>query len=303
MSLNLHHLRIFTSVAEHGGFSRAAEALRLSQPAVSKSVRALERQLDTSLFDRAAQAPRLTAAGTLLFTRARELFAVERSAEEELRTLRGLEGGVLRIGASTTIATYLLSPCLAQFHAAHPGVRIHVTSANTRDVARALLGRRVDVALVEGPIDDRRLEVLPWREDELVIIGHPGHALAHRRRLDIVDLTDEPFIVRERGSGTRRVAEDALADRGVTLQIGLVLGSTEAIKQAVVAGLGLAIVSRSAIADQLALGRVAVLPVRGAPLRRALTELRFAGRSPSAATTAFRSVLRPVAKKVANRRG
>lgn len=291
MALNLHHLRIFTSVAEQGGFSRAAAALRLSQPAVSKSVRELEREVGAPLFERGGRTPRLTESGALLFARARELFAVERSAEEELRVLRGLEGGVLRVGASTTVITYLLPPYLARFRAAHPDVVLKVASANTRDIARALLERRLDVALVEGPVEDARIQVVSWRDDELVVIGPPDHPLARRRRVALEELARESFIVRERGSGTRRVAERALNERGVTLRVGMQLASTEAIKQAVVAGLGLAIVSRAAIADQLALGRLAVIPLRDVSLHRALTELRLSGRVPTAAAVAFRSML------------
>ncbi|HEY0971945.1 MAG TPA: LysR family transcriptional regulator [Gemmatimonadales bacterium] len=291
MAINLHHLRIFWRVAELGGFSRAAEALRLSQPAVSKSVRELERQLQTPLFDRTGNRPRLTDAGERLLTRARELFAVERLAEEELRTLRGLEGGVLRIAASTTIVTYLLPSCLARFHAAHPGVALRVWSANTRDVARALAQRRVEIALVEGPVDDARLEVVPWRRDELVVIAHPQHPLVGRRRVTWRDLADERFIVRERGSGTRQVAEEALARRGVEPRVALQLASTEAIKQAVAAGLGLAIVSGAAIADQLALGRLATIPVDDALLARELSELRYVGRELSPAAHVFREML------------
>ena len=297
MTLNLHHLRVFASVAEHGGFSRAGVALRISQPAVSKSVRELEREVRTVLFDRGGRTPRLTEAGALLFTRARELFAVERSAEEELRSLSGLESGVLRVGASTTVITYVLPLYLARFRAAHPGVVLHVASANTRGIARALLERRLDVALVEGPVDDERIEVVPWRADELVVIGHPGHPLAARRRVSLDALVAEPFIVRERGSGTRDVAEQALAAQGVRLTVAMQLASTEAIKQSVAAGLGLAIVSRSAIADQLALGRIAVIPLRGVPLQRALTELRLVGRVPTAAARAFRNLLADHSKR------
>lgn len=291
MAINLHHLRIFARVAEQGGFSRAASALRISQPAVSKSVAELERQLGTTLIDRTGRTTTLTDAGAMLFTRARELFAVEQSAEDELRTLKGLEGGVLRIAASTTIVNYLLPAVLARFRDAHPRVTLRVASANTRDVARAMLGRRADIALVEGPVEHERLETLPWREDELVVIAHPGHALSHRRRLRLADLSDASFIVRERGSGTRRVAEEALAAHGVSVNVGLELASTEAIKQAVGAGLGLAIVARAAIGDQLALGRIIVLPVRDVSFARALSELRYVGRAPSAAAGAFRKLL------------
>jgi DNA-binding transcriptional LysR family regulator len=292
MALSLHHLRIFSRVAELGGFSRAAEALHLSQPAVSKSVRELERQLQVTLFDRSAGAHRLTDAGAALLVRARELFAVERTAEEELRRLRGLEGGVLRIGASTTIATYLLPAYLARFRAAHPDVALRVATANTRDVARALLERRVEVALVEGPVDDSRASVLPWRSDDLVLIAPPQHALAKKRSVTPADLAATPFIGRERGSGTRRVAEAALAEHGVSLTIALRLSSTEAIMRAVAAGLGVAIVSRAAIADQVALGHIVALRLRGLSFPRALSELRLAGSAESPAAAAFRLVLR-----------
>jgi DNA-binding transcriptional LysR family regulator len=291
MALNLHHLRVFAAVAEHGGFSRAAVALRLSQPAVSKSVRELEREVGGPLFERGGRLPRLTEGGRLLFARARELFAVERSAEEELRALRGLTRGVLRVGASTTVITYVLPPMLARFRAAHPAIRLEVASANTRQIASALVERQVEVALVEGPVADRRIDVVPWRTDELVVICHPGHAFAGRRRIALGDLVDEPFIVRERGSGTRVVAERALEARGVRLTIVMQLASTEAIKQAVAAGLGLAIVSRAALADQLALGRLAVVAIRGMPLRRELSELRLIGQLPSPAAMAFRALL------------
>jgi DNA-binding transcriptional LysR family regulator len=292
MALNLHHLRIFARVAELGGFSRAAVALHLSQPAVSKSVRELERQLQTTLFDRSAGAHRLTDAGTALFARARELFAVERLAEEELRRLHGLEGGVLRIGASTTIATYLLPTYLARFREDHPAVVLRMTTANTRDIALALVERRVEVALVEGPVDDPRLSLVAWRNDELVLVAPPDHALTRKRRVMPADLASAPFIARERGSGTRRVAEAALASHGISLRIALRLSSTEAIMRAVAAGLGVAIVSRAAIEDQVALGRIVVLPLRGLSFPRALSELRLPGSAQSPAAAAFRLVLR-----------
>jgi DNA-binding transcriptional LysR family regulator len=291
MALNLHHLRVFARVAQEGGFTRAARSLHLSQPAVSRAVRELELQTATPLLERAGRSTRLTAAGDALFARARELFAVEQAAEEELRALRGLEGGMLRVGASTTIATYLLPPYLARFRDAHPGVALRVSSANTRTIARALLERRLDVALVEGPVSHPRIDVAPWREDELVIIAPPAHRLARRRSVPLNAVAGEPFIVREPGSGTRKVAERALAAQRVAIDVALQLGSTEAIKQAVAAGLGLAFVSRFAVTDQVELGRLAAISVREAALGRTLTELRLRGRTPGAATKAFREEL------------
>lgn len=291
MALNLHHLRVFARVAEEGGFTRAAQALRLSQPAVSKAVRELERQTGVPLFERAGRATRLTGPGEALFARARELFAVERSAEEELRALRGLSGGVLRVGASTTVATYLLFPYLARFREANPGVELRVASANTRAIARALLERRLDVALVEGPVRHARIEVVPWREDELVLITPPTHRLAAKRSIELRALSGEPLIVREPGSGTRRVAERALAAHDVSPSVTLQLGSTEAIKQAVAAGLGVAFVSRFAVEEQVKLGRIAAVRVREAALRRMLTELRLIGRAEGPGAVAFRELL------------
>jgi DNA-binding transcriptional LysR family regulator len=291
MAMNLHHLRVFAAVAEHGGFSRAGTALRLSQPAVSKTVRELERETGLALFDRAGRSPRLTDAGVALFARARELFGVERAAEDELASLRGLDRGILRVGASTTVATYFLPQLLARFHRDHPGVTLRVLSANTRAIARRLLEGRLDIALVEGPVSHERISVIPWREDELVVIAPSAHRLVRSKRVVAADLVGEPFILREPGSGTRDVAEAALAEHGVHPGATVQLGSTEAIKQAVAAGLGLAVVSRAAAADQLALGYIAVVPLTGVSLRRALSELRLSGRSASATTVAFRAIL------------
>ena len=134
-------------------------SLHLSQPAISKSLNELERQLDVNLLDRTGRSIRLTAAGRTLYERARELFGVESAAERELRELRGLKRGTLRIAASTTIATYLLPPYLGRFHLRHPNVRIQTTSANTRAVLRMLLEFRADVALVEGPVANQRVVV------------------------------------------------------------------------------------------------------------------------------------------------
>jgi DNA-binding transcriptional LysR family regulator len=292
MALNLHALRVFVGVVDAGGFSRAAARLHVSQPAVSRAVIGLERETGVALLDRGARSVRLTDAGAALYDRAVELFAVERSAEEDLRARLALDRGVLHLGASTTIATYLLPPVLGAFRARHPGIRLHVTSANTRAVARALLRRRLDIALVEGPVDDARLVVTPWREDELILIAPPDHPLAQRRRVvPSAALVDAPFIARERGSGTRAVTEEALAGAGMRARPILTLDSTEAIKQAVAAGLGIAIISRAAASDQLALGRVRELRMAGLTIVRRLTRLHLVGRRPGAPAAAFNALL------------
>lgn len=289
--MNLHHLRLFAAVIDQGGFTKAAAALNLSQPAISKSLKELEGELGLSLIDRSGRSMKVTEAGRALYARARELFGVERIAERELRELRGLKRGVLRIGASTTIATYMLPPVLGRFHLRHPRVRIQTSSANTRAVLRMLLESRVDVALVEGPVAHARVDVIPWREDELVVISGPEHPLRAKARVDVTSLASEQFLVREPGSGTREVSEQALARHGIRLANTMRVGGTEAMKQAVAAGLGLAIVSRAAAADQLALGKIAVLDVRGLVIRRTLTRLQLRDRATTVAARELEMLL------------
>lgn len=290
MPLNLNSLRLFEVVARTGNVTRAAAVAHVSQPAISKAIRALERGLGVALLERGARGVRLTEAGTALATHARVLFGVARTAEEEMRGFRGLTRGSLRIGASTTVATYYLPPVLADFTRRHPGIELRLTSANTADIAARLIAYELDVALVEGPVADERLTVEPWREDELVLIAPRGHRLAGRRTT-WREVRREVLLVREPGSGTRDVVAQGLAAAGLAPDRTVELGSTEAIKQAVAAGLGLAFVPRAAALDQLALGALATVHVRGLRLSRTLTRLTLGGRTPGAAAAAFGSVL------------
>ncbi len=283
MQFNLQHLRVFCAVIEHGGFSRAAKSLHISQPAISKTVRELEVHVGLPLLERGSRNVRPTEAGRALHDRARAIFVLEREAGEEMQAQKGLERGTLRIGASTTIATYWLPPMLAAFAQSHPGVMLHLTSANTRDIARLLLEYELDVALVEGPVEHPRLQSSLWHDDELVLVSAPSHPLAARKRLGKNDLQNVDMVVREPGSGTRAVTETALREAGIHWRAVLEAGSTEAIKQTVAAGLGVAVVSRVAALDQIALGRLKVLCVCGLNLQRPLHRLALKDRPVSAA--------------------
>jgi DNA-binding transcriptional LysR family regulator len=288
MTLNLHHLRLFSAVATHGSFSRAAAALRISQPAISKGIREFEDQVGTTLLERGATGVRPTEAGRRLMEQAATLFAAERAAEEELDALRGLERGTLAVGASTTVATYLLPPLIGAFHRAHPGIELRLTSANTRSIAELLVQRELDVALVEGPTDDFQLVAEPWRQDEMILIAAPDHRLTKLPPEAVFrELEHEILLVREPGSGTREVVSAALAARGVRPRRSIEIGSTEPIKQMVAAGFGVAIVSAAAAADQVALGRLAVVRPAGFTLQRTLMRLAVPRRRPSAAAAIF----------------
>jgi DNA-binding transcriptional LysR family regulator len=290
--LNLHLLRLFTAVAQHGSFSRAATALHLSQPAVSKGIREFEAQVGTALLTRGVGGVRPTEAGELLMNRAQSLFAMERTAEEELAAFRGLHRGTLSIGASTTIATYLLPPILGAFAKRYPAIELRLTSANTRRIAEATLTHELDVALVEGPTHEFNLVAQPWRSEEMVLIAAPKHRLTELKPETMLKaLEQENFLVREPGSGTREVAATALASRGIQPRRMIEIGSTEAIKQMVAAGFGVAIVSAIAATDQIALGRVVVLRPTRFAVHRPLMRLSLAGRPESAAATAFGRML------------
>jgi len=279
MSINLHHLRLFAAVVEHGGFTKAAAQLGLSQPAISKSLGEFERSLNVRLIDRSGRTPRLTQAGQALHARAREIFGVERLAERELREIRGLKRGRLRVAASPTIATYLLPPVLARFQRRRPTVMINARQANDATVLQLLLESRVDVALSEAPVEHELVHIVPWRDDELVVIAAGDHELGSRDRVVPEALVDYRFLVGDRRCPIRRAAERAFADRGVRLRT-MRVGSNEAIKQGVAAGLGLGIVPRVAATDLLALGRLAIVPVDGLGIRRVLSRLRLRSRVP-----------------------
>ena len=292
MAMNLHLLRLFDAVARRASFSRGADDLHISQPAVSKGVREFEAQLGAPLLERGPGGLRLTEAGRLLAGHARTVFAVERAAEEELAALRGLTRGLLRIGASTTVATYVLPPLLGRFHHAHPQVELRLTSANTRTIAGLLLRRELDLAIVEGPVADPGLQVTHWRDHVMVLIAAPGHPLARRAGpVPAAALAEEIFLVREDGSGSGEVVDATLLARGIVPRQRLEVGSTEAIKQVVMAGLGVAMISAHAAADQIALGTLAVVAVRDFKVRRDFNRLSVPGRQPSPAAIAFEALL------------
>lgn len=287
MALNLHLLRLFTGVAEHGSISLAARAARISQPAVTKAIQELEKQVGVPLLERGARGVRLTQAGSLLQENARAIFAAEQVAEDELKSLRGLGGGTLRIGASLTIANYYLPPLVAQFHTRHPNLELRLSSNNTQVITGLLLDYKLDVALVEGPVHHERIAVRPWRDDELVVVAAPNHPLASRKRLKIKDLAREHWVVREPGSGTREVVEAALREHDIQWQYALEMNSTAAIKQTVAASQVLAFVSRHSAEDQIALGKLRVLRLSDLTIKRPLNYLTLKKRPLSLAARAF----------------
>jgi DNA-binding transcriptional LysR family regulator len=290
--MDLDKLRAFAAVALEGNITRAARRLRTSQPAVSKQVSELEDSLGTVLFDRLPRGVRLTEAGEVLLRHTQRIMAAESAAEAEIAELSGLTRGRLSIGASTTIGSYLLPGVFGSFNRAHPQVRQELEIANTAVIQAMVLDGRIDLGLTEGflPADQLSAEVVHY--DEMVAIAVPGHPLLTRSKVSLRDLRKVPFISRERGSGTRDVIEAAFGEQGIELEPVMALGSTEAVKRAVSAGLGLGIVSRLTVELELAADKLAIVQVSDLNIRRALHLVRLKGKRESRAVEVFLTMLR-----------
>jgi DNA-binding transcriptional LysR family regulator len=287
MALNLGLLRAFHAVARAGSVSAAARAEFTSQPALSKAVRELERQLGVALMERSARGVVLTEAGAALNEYATTLFAIAKAAEDDMSNYRNLEAGTLRIGASTTVSTYVLPQLLGEFRQMHPRLNLRMQRGNTAEIEQLLCAYELDVALVEGPAHAEQLEMRPWREDELVCICSPRHPLAKLEQVWPDQLRDCSWLIREEGSGTREVMERILRPYGLPPADALVIGGMEALKQSVAANLGIGVVSRAAAADQLALGKLCAVPLAEVEMRRPFYWLQVKNRPASPAARLF----------------
>lgn len=290
--LNLHHLEVFHAVAVSGSLTAAAQALGTSQPAVTKQLRLLEETLGAVLLDRLPRGIRLTAAGELLERHARVLFTQRDRALEELAELKGLRRGRLELAASLTVGSYLLPGLLARFRARHPAIEVRVSIGNTRRGLERVRDGEVDAALVEGPVELEGVEAKEFAHDELVVTAPSGHPLSRRRgAVPLRRILSEPLVEREEGSGTREILERELSRLDADWKPSLVVGGTEAIKGLVAAGMGLAVLSRLAVAAECRDGRLAVLRVPELSLGRVLSVAQPSGRTPSPVLAEFLSLL------------
>lgn len=270
INISPRQLEVFASVAAMGSVRVAAETVHLSQPAVSMALAELERLLGQRLFDRVGRRLALNEHGKALLPRAQEVLERMRDLPRHVAGAAGALGGDLRIGASNTVGNYLVGDLLGGFVRAHPGVAVHLAIANTEAVVADVRRFAVDIGCVEGAAAHADIDMLPWRADRLVVCARPEHPLARRRRLAPRDFDGVRWILREHGSATRALAERALSRLPPAAGV-LELGQSEAIKQAVIAGLGMACLPEVAIADARAAGKLCVLRTPFLDLRRRLT--------------------------------
>lgn len=289
MGLESVHLKTFRVVAEQLSFTQAAERLFLTQPAVTLQIKALEEELGLRLFDRTGHRIVLTPAGQVLRGYVVRLSDLCVEAEQAMSALRGQVGGQVKLGASTTIAQYLLPRLAGEFLARNPDVALSMVMSNTAGVVSALLENRIALGLIEGPSGRADLKTELFLEDEIVLVAPPSHEWAEAGTPVSPDaLTHVPLVVREHGSGTRQIVEDALAKAKIhkkKLHVAMELDSTEAIKSAVAAGLGVGFLSRWALAGTQAFLRV--VPIQGVRIRRHFQFVYPQGPEPGGAAGAF----------------
>lgn len=267
MHITLRQLQVFEAAARLAGYTRASEALHLSQPAVSMQIRQLEEQAGMPLFDQVGKKIRLTDAGRTLYRHAQGILAQVQEAQLELEELRGVRRGQLNITVAST-ANYFAPRLLAAFCQRHPGVKVSLDVSNREHILTQLGESDKDLAIMGHPPDESNLVAHPFMENPLVVIAAPTHPLAHERDILPARLAEETFISREQGSGTRMAAERFFDAAGIRLATGMEMSSNEAIKQAVQAGLGLGVVSIHTLEMERALDRLAILDVQGFPILR-----------------------------------
>jgi LysR family transcriptional regulator, low CO2-responsive transcriptional regulator len=268
--VSVHQLRLLTAVIEHGGFSRAGEALGISQPAISHQLKALSTAIGVPVVEVIARRVQLTQAGELVYEHAKRILAEFAAVGIALDELRGLRRGILRLAGDTTVGIYVLPDLLGAFRAEHPSIEVRLGVDNRQGLLDRLAANEADFVVSGRPWAHATLPLVarPFLANELIAIASPRHPLARQARVTLAQLAAEPFIVREPGSGTRETAQEALRAAGLSIRPVMEFASNGAIKRAVAQDLGVSIVSRYAAGLEMQVGHLVELKVVGFPLRR-----------------------------------
>ena len=290
MNLTLRQLRVFESVASHLSYTRAAQALFLTQPAVSMQVKQLEGQLGVALFEQVGKTIHLTETGGEVLIYIRNINRQLEELEQLINQRKGVKGGKLRISVATT-ANYFVPTLLAAFNRRYPEVVISLDVTNRQSLLDQLNDNIVDLVIMGQPPADRDLEAWAFLENNLVVVAPPHHPLATKKHIPLLKLQHETFLVRELGSGTRSAMERFFKERGIHLKTGMEVGSNEAIKQSVQAGLGLGILSRDTVEMEMILNRLRILDVEHFPIVRHWYVVHRRGKRLSIAAQEFQNFM------------
>lgn len=270
--MHLESHEVFCSVVEHGSLTKTAQLLHMTQSTASRHLQAMEEEYGGLLFKRSASGLTLTPLGHALYPYSRDLISCHVRAKEEMLRLRSVGGG-LCVGATLSIGEYVLPVLLGDLRAEYPTADIRMRIANTTEVVSQLMHHSIDVGLVEGIVaTSPDIVVSAWKEDELVLVCPPSHPFATQTAVRLEDVLKEPLLSREEGSGTRQVTEQAMERANVLAQATfcMELGSTQAIKSAIAAGLGVAFLSRLTVRDDCQRGLLVEVPIAGFQIRRSL---------------------------------
>lgn len=291
--MELYQLQSFLRVADEGSITRAAEALCLTQPAVTGHVRALEREMGVDLFERTSRGVRLTPAGEALRQYGRQCLALLDECSQVIRGLAGGTSGRLVLGTGVTTSIYQLPGWLREFRREQPGVDVVVRTGRSREVASLALEREIDLGLITSPVSHPDLELVELFEEEIRLVAHRGDPLA-RGEVSLSTLEEAPLILFARGSGFRDYLDRALATAGITARVKMESDSVEAIKSLVMVGLGVSFLPDSAVREELESGILAPVQVSGlSALRRQTAAVYRRDRPMSASARRFLDLLRP----------
>lgn len=296
--MNLHQLRVLSTLINRGSYTAAAEKLHLTQPAVSQQIKALEASCGVRLVERANNRVVPTHAGEVLQRYAISMLHLEEEALHALEELREGGRGRFLVGANTTGGMYIVPPIIAAYREANPETEIILKIDYTEAICNQVAARSLDVGFVGGHIADRRFNVEQVTLDKLVLIAAPSHPLADRPSITISDLAQEPFILARYGSSTRRLIESRFKDHGVTLRVGMEQAGTEDIKKAVEAGLGVAMVSQWSVLREVSAGYLRQIEIEGLDLPRYYEMITHKGRYYSPAAESFMAFARQAAPKL-----
>jgi DNA-binding transcriptional LysR family regulator len=295
--MELTQLEFFVSVVETGSFSKAALRVYRTQPAVSIAIRRLEEEIGAPLFDRSQKTPTLTDAGQLVYDYALRMLALRDRAQNAVSELRSLERGRVRIGANESTSLYLLPQLILQYREQHPNVRVEIYRNVSEVLPREVLDRNVDFALLAFEPEDKELETFPILDDRLVLILNLDHPLAKHESVTIKELGNESFLAHNVKSGSRRKVVETFAEHHTPLNIALELATVETIKRFVQLKIGLAFVPHMCVAEELARGTLATVPVEGLSYLRTLWVTHRRNITFSHAAAAFLEVLHQQAAK------
>ncbi|MCF6093039.1 LysR family transcriptional regulator [Microaerobacter geothermalis] len=290
--MDFYQLNTFYHVAKHMNFTRAAEELSISQPAVSRQIEALEQSLGLKLFHRAGRSVVLTDPGKTLYQMSEQILSLVNRTKSAMESMRNLESGSLHVGTSTTIGNYFIAPIVMKFIERYPGIEITLEIKSSEEIQNGIEKNILDVAIFAGATPTSSLFIEPFLLDELVLVAPKNHPLVSKENISLKDLLQEKFIIRSEGSNTRRTIEEHFKKFGLKLPSAVELNSTEAIKQAVISGSGISFLPKRTVELEVTLGVLQIIDGNDLKATRQFWIAHHKGTYPSPAVLAFTSFLK-----------